>query len=339
VGYFPLATKGGKDAIQSMEVSLPVAYLRPFANTLLFEFFFQPERHDFCRTLPPSNSTGTLLKSSGLDLHSVSRWASLPNLQLFANAGFPFTRAADLSQTTVVLPEQPNEREIGTMLNLLGYFGAQTGYPALRVEVGGIDSYGKDRDLLVIGSEQDIVTTSRVDDDLALSFQGAVFVRRTRTTLGWMQRLWERLSHLNKSSFSDLADTEQDRNLDRSLETPPSSVIESIESPTAANRSIVIIVLGNGQDELFPSFADVSSSDQIHGDVSLQHGSNFDSYTLSTSSYHVGNISILARCRAWMHQEPWVGVLLPFIIGMLFAPWLMTNLERRAEQRLLGDEA
>jgi cellulose synthase (UDP-forming) len=337
--YFPLATKAGKDGVQSIDIPLPVAYLRPFANTLLFEFLFQPARHDFCRPFPPSNSTGTLLKTSGLDLHSVARWASLPNLQLFADAGFPFTRAADLAQTTVVLPEQPNEREIGTMLDLLGYFGAQTGYPALGFEVGGIESYTQDRDLLVIGSKNDIVTTSRVDDNFGLSFQDGAFAPRAATTLGMIRRWWERLSHLKISSFSDLDDTEQARSLDQSLETEPSTVIESIESPTVANRSIVAVILGNGHDELFPAFADVSSSDQIHGDVSLQHGSTFDSYTLSASSYHIGEISTPARCRAWLHQEPWVGILLPFIMGLLYAPWLLASLEKRAQQRILGEEA
>jgi hypothetical protein len=43
---------------------------------------------------------------------SYPHYAPLPNLEIFANAGFPFTRFADLSETTVVLPPTPTEQEI-----------------------------------------------------------------------------------------------------------------------------------------------------------------------------------------------------------------------------------
>src|SRR5208337_1273685 len=64
-------------------------------------------------------------------------YAPLPNLELFANAGFPFTRLADLSETTVVLPSAPSEQEIETFVTLMGHFSRQTGFPALRVTVAG----------------------------------------------------------------------------------------------------------------------------------------------------------------------------------------------------------
>ena len=64
----------------------------------------------------------------------------MPNLEIFANAGFPFTRFADLSETTVVLPATPTEQEIEAFVTLMGHFGRQTGFPALRVTVAGSDA-------------------------------------------------------------------------------------------------------------------------------------------------------------------------------------------------------
>ncbi len=61
--------------------------------------------------------------------------AVLPNLEIFANAGYPFTRKADLSDTAVVLPDIPSTDEIELFLTLMGHFGAQTGYPVLNVTV------------------------------------------------------------------------------------------------------------------------------------------------------------------------------------------------------------
>jgi cellulose synthase (UDP-forming) len=337
VSYLPLAMKDGNDKTQSVEIPIPIRNLRPFANTLLFEFLFQPASPDFCRPQPPSNSTGTLFRSSNLDLSQFPHWGALPNLELFANAGFPFTRFADLSQTTIVLPDQPSEREITTMLNLLAYFGAQTGYPALRVQVGNLQSFNEDRSLLIIGSESDMPTTAALDARLPLNFEEGAPTRRLNTMLSLAQRLWTRISHLDRDSFSDIRGVDEESRLDRSLGEKFDSVIEAVESPTIPHRSVVVVVLGRSEQNLFPAFLRVSSSGQIQGNVAIQHGSRFDSFSIGQPTYHVGYIGPISRIRAWMHQEPWAGVLLPFIIGMLYAPWVHAHLKRRAIERLRGD--
>ena len=85
---------------------------------------------------------GAILGDSYLDLRDYPHWAPMPNLELFSNAGFPFTRVADLSETTVVLPVVPSEQEIETFVTLMGHFGRQTGFPGLRVTVAGPDALG-----------------------------------------------------------------------------------------------------------------------------------------------------------------------------------------------------
>jgi len=337
ISYLPLVPKDGSDKTRSVEIPVPIRDLRPFANTLLFEFLFQRANQDFCRPQPPSNSTGTLLRSSNLDLGKFPHWGVLPNLELFANAGFPFTRFADLSQTTIVLPDHPSGREISTMLALLAYFGAQTGYPALRVQVGNEQSFDEDRSLLVIGSEGDMPTTLALVSRLPLSFEGNGSMRRLNTTPTLTQRLWMKISHLDPESFSDLGGAQEEARLDQSLGETFDSVIEAVESPTMPHRSIVVVMLGQNKQDLFPAFLNISSSGQIQGDVAIQHGSRFDSFSIGQSTYHVGHIATIPRIRAWMHQEPWIGVLLPFIIGLLYAPWVHARLKQRAAVRLRGD--
>src|SRR5260370_16682258 len=83
----------------------------------------------------PINMQGAILRDSYLDLLGYPHYAPMPNLEIFANAGFPFTRFADLAQTTVVLPAAPTEQEIEMFVTLMGHFGRQTGFPALRVAV------------------------------------------------------------------------------------------------------------------------------------------------------------------------------------------------------------
>ena len=87
----------------------------------------------------PSDLKGAVLKDSYLDIQGIPHWATLPNLEIFANAGYPFTRRADLSDTAVVLPDTPSAEEIETYLTFMGHFGAQTGYPVINVSVTNAD--------------------------------------------------------------------------------------------------------------------------------------------------------------------------------------------------------
>jgi cellulose synthase (UDP-forming) len=337
IGYVPLKLDSEKSTPRGLTVRVPIKTLRPFANTLLFEFLFPPASQNFCRPQPSSHASGAMLRTSSLELHGLPHWATLPNLELFANAGFPFTRYADLAQSTVLLPDQPSEREIGTMLALLAYFGAQTGYPAFRVTLGNLQSFDEDRSLLIIGTEADMPSTPALDARLPLSFNGSGPTRQLNTKLSLAQRLWTRITHLDPDSFSDIQGTREEARLDRSLDDNFDSLIEAVESPTRPQRSVVTIMLGKGTQGLFPAFLNISSSGKIHGNVAIQHGSEFDSFSLRESDYHVGRLSALGRTRTWMHQEPWAGVLLPFLIGLLCAPWILTRLKQRAADRLRGD--
>lgn len=340
VMYLPLSQKVNADGIQNTEIPLPVGYLRPFANTLQFQFIFtDASRRDQCAALPPSNATGTILPSSNLDLHEFPHWTAMPNLELFANAGFPFTRFADLSRTTIILPEHPSSLEITTMLDLLAYFSAQTGYPALRFAVGGPGSFQEDRDALVIGTEDDLPTTPELTAALPVAIADGGLSHGVHTTLSLLKTLWTRISRLDPESFSDLQGAREEARLDRSLSGPFDSVIEMTKSPSGQNRSVVLVVLGKSSTDTFERFLTVSSSKKINGNVAIQHGAQFDSFSIDPAPYYVGRISVLARLRARMHQDPWIGVLFPFVVGMLCAPWVHTRLKDRAEARLRGDLA
>ena len=131
LGSIPLIP--GQEASRKMEteVPVPVVNLRPFSNSLSFDFTFQLLKKGGCEDTTPINMQGAILRDSYLDLRGYPHYAPLPNLEIFANAGFPFTRFADLSETTVVLPPTPTEQEIETFVTLMGHFGRQTGFPGL----------------------------------------------------------------------------------------------------------------------------------------------------------------------------------------------------------------
>ncbi len=106
-------------------VPMPVSDMRPFSNSLLLRFIFLLAKKGECQDTAPYNMQGSILKDSYLDIQDIPHWAVLPNLEIFANAGYPFTRKADLSDTAVVLPDTPTADEAEIFLTLMGHFGAQ----------------------------------------------------------------------------------------------------------------------------------------------------------------------------------------------------------------------
>ncbi len=174
VGSAPLPPGQDTSRATQTDVAVPVASLRPFSNTLSFDYAFQLAHKQNCDDGAPVNLQGAILQDSYLDLRGYPHWTPLPNLEIFANAGFPFTRFADLSETTVVLPPAPTQQEIETFVTLMGHFSRQTGSPGLRVVVAGPDALqnGAATDFLIIGAGDDQPAFSKLGSHLPVSLSG-----------------------------------------------------------------------------------------------------------------------------------------------------------------------
>lgn len=122
-------------------------------NELQFRFEIPPGDGARCRDTAPI-SQASIDGESSVDLRHVEHHAVLPDLALFATAGFPFTKYADLAETAVVLSDAPGAAEIETALTVLGRFGATTGVAGTRLQVVGAGQVKQagDRDLLVIAT-------------------------------------------------------------------------------------------------------------------------------------------------------------------------------------------
>jgi cellulose synthase (UDP-forming) len=341
VDDLPLSPGPGAMERQDDAVPVPVSALRPFSNSVLFHFYFQPVKSDPCASAFPANLNGTLMRGSHLDLTGVPHWATLPNLELFANAGFPFTRFADLSQTVAVLPAAPTADEVSIYLTLVAYFGAQTGYPALRLEVGNAGSLEQDKDLLVIGRAGDQPAIQKLNGKLPVSSTSGLLSAATADRWARVQGAWWQIAQLTPDGFRDLTGAEEQRRLAGSLDSAPGAVFEAIESPTHPGRSIVVVDL-QGEDEgsaLAAAFLRVSDSAEIHGSLSILNGDKFSSFQIVDHYYHLGSLPVAARVRFWFQKLPWLGVAFIFLIGLLMTPWVKIRLDRRAEARLRVGQA
>ncbi|WP_313252192.1 cellulose biosynthesis cyclic di-GMP-binding regulatory protein BcsB, partial [Stenotrophomonas indicatrix] len=144
---------GGAMPIEQ-EIELPTG---PFSasSQLRFHFFFDRPQAAECKNTFPDVSAA-IDGDSSIDLRGFHHFMAMPNLAAFGNAGFPFTRMADLSESAVVLPDAFTAEDVGNALTVLGRMGASTGYPALgnRFLRAADVAANPDLDLLVLGSRR-----------------------------------------------------------------------------------------------------------------------------------------------------------------------------------------
>ncbi|MFY9509473.1 MAG: cellulose biosynthesis cyclic di-GMP-binding regulatory protein BcsB, partial [Rubrivivax sp.] len=147
VQSFRLAPAGSAQTTRKLTVP---AFQLGSNNQLQFNFDLPPSDDGKCRN--SSAAQAAIDPDSTLDLSGIEHYAALPNLALFANGGFPFTKFADLAQTALVLPDTPQAAEVQAALAALGQMGAVTGAAATRLTVlpaSQVKQAG-DRDLLVV---------------------------------------------------------------------------------------------------------------------------------------------------------------------------------------------
>ena len=322
-------------------IPVPVADLRPFRNLLQFRFDLHPAANHDCAT-PPASIPAAIVPDSALDLTGISHSAVLPNLQLFASAGFPFTRLADLAETTVVLPSQPTPAELQLLLGLMAHFGAQTGYPALRVIIAGNSSIQPGRDYLVLGTVSDQPALSAFGRAAPVQLDpNGLHIQPSSGLLGTAR--WWRASTAEQGS---------------ELLTSgglPDALLQQFNWPASSSRSVVAITLRDDSaaakfltafedatrmpDSTPPpgsnaSLAAASSAPGIAHNVTALRDGRFASYLVPAAQYRVGQNTLLERLTRTLQQFPWIIAVVAILFCFLMAILLQAHLRRRARERL-----
>lgn len=96
-------------------------------NQLALYFNIKPKADAPCGVLLNNNIKSQIEEDSWIDLSHTRHFSLLPNLSYFVGASFPFSRLADFSQTVLLLPAQPSDAEIGTLLDMAARSGTATG--------------------------------------------------------------------------------------------------------------------------------------------------------------------------------------------------------------------
>jgi cellulose synthase (UDP-forming) len=297
-------------------------------NDLQFFFDTRPLHRGDCVAIP-QDVRMAVDPDSTFDISRAHRFAQLPNLAFFVSSGFPFTRMADLSDTALVLPAQPNAGEIGGYLNLMGRIGSLTGYPVLRLTVVKPNDLQavSDRNLLLIGTISHLGPAADLLKKTPYRVEGNKIVLQLSTTLDSVRRL-----------FGD--PTRNDRDAAATALTAPaaeaSAVLVGGESPLRNGRSLIALLGGTpaALGDLVTTLRDPDQVPLVRGDLALLTGGRFTSYRVGPE-YTSGSLPVYLYPSWLLHDQP-VAIVVVMVVGSaLVGAFYFFALRRQAAVRAL----
>ena len=311
-----------QSAWQEASLSVPVNNLSAYSE-LEFYFHYDYLSRGDCKDLPTDSVAGRIDPESTLDISHLPHFISMPDMAAFANAGFPFSKWADLSRTTVLLTPEASLETHAAFLTLLGRIGASTGYPATHVTVArpGQSEQLVDKDVLV-------VTDRPVSETLGDWAGSMPSVGTVGSTLENPESLWS----LFKAHFlSTPASTEAQA----PVTGRTSAVLTGFESPVSGGQTV--IVLAANSSALLESATEALLDPQRIPDIQGA-GVAFTTGTVAplsiTQNYHTGSLGPLRRTVLFFTHQPLLLALVGLVVAVLLGVMMFVSLRARAARRL-----
>ncbi|WP_224789718.1 cellulose biosynthesis cyclic di-GMP-binding regulatory protein BcsB [Pseudomonas fluorescens] len=298
-------------------------------SRLQFRFMYDYIKQGECRDIIIDNMRGVIDPDSTLDLSQYEHFMAMPNLGVFKDSGFPFTRMADLSETSVILPNEPGPADLSAYLTLLGRFGDSTGYPATGVKVVRADQVAeqRDRDLLVLASgnnqpllEQWQSLLPARGEDAAQYFELSDLPLRLRN---WISPDTKTNLREARSSFRFSAED-------------GSAYLTGFESPLKSGRSVVFIAgtrPGGLADVTNALLSSEENANELQGSLVVVRGKHVESL-VAEQDYYVGRLGPLRYLQWYLSQNVMALMLFTLIGVLLLACMAYLALRLRAKRRL-----
>lgn len=310
------------------DVSIPALKLGA-VNQLRFDFEYMNPMPggtvDNCITFQPVPNHVVIGDDSTIDFSKYYHFIAMPDLRAFANAGFPFSRMADLSDTIAVMPKTPNEAQMETLLEATGTIGAQTGFPAINLTItqDGSQIQGKDADILIIGTIPDKLKDEKRIDLLVQAAQS------------WVK------TPLRQSAFPRIMPDEADRKADAQAtvtSSGPMAAVVGFQSPFNDQRSVIALLADSprGYELLNEAINDSGKRAAMFGSVSVIRESGVNSLRVG-DVYYVGHLPWFERLWYALGNHPVLLAVLAAISVVLLA-WVLWRLLRIISRRRLDPD-
>ena len=278
-----------------------------------------------CETVTPVPNHVVIDENSTIDFSGYRHYMAMPSLRAFANAGFPFSRNADLAQTLVLISAQPEADKVSALLNALGNISAQTGYPALKVKMTDDWSKAKeqDDDLLMIG---EIPQSLKDDSKINLLVDVAK---------SWVNKP----NRQNDFSTRPVSPDDMHAESQTSISSDgPMAAIVSFKSPFHDQRSVVALLADSPRawQLLNGALIDSGKRAAIFGSASVIRESGVNSLRVG-DTWYVGHLPWWERVWNMLSTHPIMLAAFAAVVVILFA-LLLWRLMRSVSRRRLGDE-
>lgn len=310
------------------DVSIPALKLGA-TNQLRFDFEYMNPMPggsvDNCITFQPVQNHVVIGDDSTIDFSKYYHFIPMPDLRAFANAGFPFSRMADLSQTITVMPKAPNEAQMETLLNTVGFIGAQTGFPAINLTVtdDGSTIQGKDADIMIIGGIPD-----KLKDDKQIDLL-------VQATESWVK------TPMRQTPFPGIVPDESDRAAETRSTLTSSGAMAAVigfQSPYNDQRSVIALLADSprGYEMLNDAVNDSGKRATMFGSVAVIRESGINSLRVG-DVYYVGHLPWFERVWYALANHPILLAVLAAISVILLA-WVLWRLLRIISRRRLNPD-
>ncbi len=300
-------------------------------NEVKWQYNFEIRKKGECEDVPEAYLRGSIDADSTIDLSGLPHYTYLPDLKLFTDGAFPFTKYADLSQTVAVLPNKPTAAEVTTFLNVMSHIGDATGFPATRLRVSDantVTTTGADADLLVFGTPATQPLYEQWSSDLpaTLSSSGTQL-----QVVGAVERLRARF----EGRDLDGARAHAARMIVDAGESL--GAIMSFESPLSSKRTVVAFAALNDERlmALTDLLGDSSRRHFVGGDLTLLNSDKVSHYELA-QQYSVGKLPLLMGIRWWFAQQPLILSVLAILLALFIAVILYRLMRNLAFSRHQG---
>lgn len=298
-------------------------------NTLRFQFALDSHVQGACRERMPDVARFSVDPDSTIDISKFYHYTAMPNLALFANAGFPFTRYADLAETVVVVPPLASAASLEELYFVLGRLGRLTGTPATgyRLEDGSDPAKLRDADLLILSGAQPNASPGATGQELALQIDQG-------------RRRFNVPQFATRFDGDPLNSTGSRAHAEATVTVAAAGSIGALvgyQSEVTGGRSVVALIGGDpaASATLIDALEDSTRVGAVRGDFTLVRGAVVQSYR-GDKGYYLGSLPL--GWRLWFHisLHPLLLTIFTLAVALGLAAMIYSWLRRRAARRLDG---
>ena len=258
---------------------------------------------DCVNNLMIASTKQSINPNSTIDISNLSHFIKMPNLAVFKTHGYPFSRMADLSDTSFIISGDLSPSLVKSYLNVLGWFGKSIRFPAVSMTVNNeneVDQF-KQKNLIIFNNSSN---SSKLLNSWDINLDtGNV----SDTYLDKINRLFSKLLKEEPDPVNSTPNFNQ---------TDVKANILEFQSPLS-NKNTVVLFSFNSEDG-YKLIDDIfGESDELSGKVygSRTVVTNQSKFSLSDQSeYYLGSLTLTESLFFFLAKYPFFFVFFTVLV-------------------------